>query len=154
MTYVDCLTTNDKGYPAPSGLIGTVQYIAREILGSEISGATTDAHKVLKVAANQLITNFRCIVSDVDNSASSVDVGYYDGTNASATYFSAAVDLTTATKVVAVVVDKQLLCALDTWITVTPNDTLESDTRFTLIFEVIDLTNKQGETLTAPIANA
>jgi hypothetical protein len=154
MATVDLTTSSDKGYPAPSGLIGAVQYIAREFLGSEFTGATTDTHKVLKVNANQLITNVRCIVTDVDNSASSVDIGYTDGTNTSATHFSSAVDLTTATKVVAVVSDKQLLCALDTWITIITNDTLESDTRFILIMEVIDLTNKQGETLTAPIANA
>lgn len=155
MAVVNLLSSSDKGYPAPSGLIGQKQYIARELLGSEFAaGATTDSFKVLTVGKNQLITDIRVVVLDVDNSASSVDIGYTDGTNTSATYFSAAIDLTTATKVVAVISNKQLLCAYETYITIVPNDTLESDTRFVVIAEIIDLNGKQNETITAPIANA
>jgi hypothetical protein len=154
MSTVSLIDSKNAGYPANSGLIGRKQYVARELLGSEFSvGASGDSFKVLTVAANQLITEVRVIVSDVDNSANSVDIGYTDGTNTSATYFSAAIDLT-AKKVLAVISAKQLLCAYDTDIIIVPNDTLESDTRFTVIVEVVDLSNKQNEALTAPIDNA
>lgn len=154
MSIVNLLSSKDKGYPAPSGLGGQVQYVARELLGSEFAaGATTDSFKVLTIGANQLVTNIRVVVLDVDNSANSVDIGYTDGTNTSATYFSAAIDLT-AQKVLAVIVAKQLLCAYETYITIVPNDTFESDTRFVVIAEVIDLSGKQNEVITAPIDNA
>ncbi len=154
MAIKNLLSSSDKGYPAASGLLGRVQYVARELLGSEFAvGATTDSFKVLTIAPNQQLVSIRVTVLDVDNSANSVDLGYTDGTNTSATYFSAAIDLTSQ-KALTPISDKQLLCAYETYITVVPNDTLEADTRFVVIAEVIDLSGKQNETITAPIVNA
>ena len=152
MATIDLNNDKTKSYPAPNPLSGQEYYIARDILGSEIAntGASTDTYKIMKVAANQLITSIRVVVTDADNSANSMDLGYTDGTNTSATYFSAAIDVS-STGCKAVIADKQFLAALDTDITLIPNDTLESDTRFSIIMGVIDLNGKQGETLTAPI---
>ena len=130
---------------APSSvrpLTGQVGVLQAELLGSDFTGLgeSTDTFKLFKLLKFQQVISVQAIVTDADGSAATVDIGYTDGTNTSADYFDTTLELT-AVNVEAAVVDQGLVCLSDNmFITIVPNDTLESDTSFILQVKVLDLT--------------
>jgi len=157
MTTFDMVSTNKyKSFEARADLAGRVQYMARSFLGSEItalSTTATDIFKVMKLAKHQMVTRVWTVVTDADDTAITLDIGYTDGTNTAATAFEgdAALDSTGVTQSS----DDLIFFDDDGYfiiLTFSALATLDDDCEFVVVVEVLDLSNAGvTEVLTTPV---
>ena len=159
MTVHDLTTQKYKGAPAKTNKEG-VQVLGKRLIGSMLTGdiegvtpANGDTFKIAKIGKHQMIPRVFTIVTDADDTALTLDIGYTDDTNASTAAFEgdAALNSTGVTESA----DDKVFFDDDGYyltITLTTLTTLDDDCEFTVLAEVIDCIGLGiTEALTAPV---
>ena len=157
----DMTTQLYPGHPAPSDLGQRVCVVSRRFTGADLTtlkdGTTPsngDSYKVIKgVFKHAMVDKVWTVVTDADDTSITLDIGYTDDTNTSATAFETDAALN-ATGVTASADDIVFFDDKDYWITITPSTLtdMDSDLEFVVAVRFIDLSDAGvTEALTAPV---
>lgn len=159
MTIHDLTTQRYEGHPAKTGIEG-IRIIVRRFVGANLTGAIAgvtpangDSYKIAKISKHQLVDYVWTVVTDADDTAITLSIGYTDGTNTSATAFEANAALN-ATGVTPSTDDQVLFDDDGYFLTITPSTLagMDSDLEFSVIARVMDCSRAGIATaLTAPV---
>lgn len=157
MTVFDMCTQEYKAaFESKTDNSGREQVLIRRFLGSEFTALTTtatDTFKIFKISKHQLVNRVWTIVTDADDTAITLDIGYTDGTNTAATAFEtdAALNSTGVTESA----DDKIFFDDDGYyiiLTFSALSTLDAATEFVIMAEVMDARGAGVTTaLTAPV---
>lgn len=154
--YDMCQQGYTAAFEAKTDNAGREQVLMRRFIGTDFTSLTTtasDIFKVFKISKNQLVNRVWTIVTDADDTAITLDIGYTDGTNTAAEAFetNAALNSTGVTESA----DDKIFFDDDGYyiiLTLSALSTLDAATEFIVACEVIDMRGVGVTTaLTAPV---